>query len=151
MFCLLVRFHVLAAVAGGAIKDSTRSATARRFQPRIDASCRRIRAAISLGDRGDAVRILLTSLLDLLPPLLLRDLIDNALPQENSPGDLRRLTLLGIGMVLLPVISGLVGIWQRRVSSVVGEGIIYDLRLRLSDDMQRMGGCASLRIPAPGS
>ena len=83
--------------------------------------------------------ILLTSLLDLLPPLLLRDLIDNALPQENSPGDLRRLTLLGIGMVLLPVISGLVGIWQRRVSSVVGEGIIYDLRRALYDHMQRMG------------
>jgi len=83
--------------------------------------------------------ILLTSLLDLLPPLLLADLIDNALPQDGRPGDLTRLTWLGIGMVALPVIGGLIGIWQRRVGAIVGEGIIYDLRRALYDHMQRMG------------
>jgi len=85
------------------------------------------------------VGILLTSLLDLLPPLLLRDLIDNALPSEKGPGNLTRLTWLGIGMVALPFVSGLIGIGQRRVSSWVGEGIIYDLRRALYNHMQQMG------------
>jgi ATP-binding cassette subfamily B protein len=83
--------------------------------------------------------ILVTSLLDLLPPLLLRDLINNALPQDGRPGSITRLTWLGLGMVTIPFISGLLGVAQRRVSAWVGEGIIYDLRRALYDHMQHMG------------
>lgn len=83
--------------------------------------------------------ILATSLLDLLPPLLLRALVDRALPQGNRPGSLQLLTWIGLGMVALPFVSGLIGVAQRRVSSQVGEGIIYDLRRALFDHMQRMG------------
>lgn len=83
--------------------------------------------------------ILVGSLLDLLPPLLLRDLIDNALPQGDRPGDTRRLTWLALGMIALPLLSGLIGVFQRSRSSQVGEGIIYDLRRALYDHMQRMG------------
>ena len=83
--------------------------------------------------------ILLGSLLDLLPPLLLRDLIDNALPHDGRPGNLRRLNLLALGMIALPLLSGLIGVYQRSRSSRVGEGIIYDLRRALYDHMQRMG------------
>ncbi len=83
--------------------------------------------------------ILIGSLLDLLPPLLLRDLIDNALPNNGRPGDLRRLNFLAIGMIALPLLSGLVGVFQRSKSARVGEGIIVDLRRALYDHMQRMG------------
>lgn len=82
--------------------------------------------------------ILLGSLLDLLPPLLLRDLIDNALPNNGKPGNLQRLNLLAIGMIALPLLSGLIGVFQRSRASRVGEGIIYDLRRALYDHMQRM-------------
>ncbi len=83
--------------------------------------------------------ILLTSLLELLPPLLLRDLIDNALPQNGRPGSLTRLNWLALGMIGLPLLSGLIGIFHRTQSARVGEGIIYDLRGALYDHMQRMG------------
>jgi ATP-binding cassette subfamily B protein len=83
--------------------------------------------------------ILLTSLLDLVPPLLLRDLIDNALPQGDRPGNLTRLTFIGLAMVLLPLVSGLIDVAQRRLNAGVGEGLIYDLRRALYDHLQRLG------------
>jgi ATP-binding cassette subfamily B protein len=83
--------------------------------------------------------ILVGSLLDLLPPLLLRDLIDHALPHNGQPGNLARLNLLAVGMVGLPLLSGLIGVFQRSQSARVGEGLIYDLRRTLYDHMQRMG------------
>src|SRR5690349_16607830 len=49
------------------------------------------------------VGILVGSLLNLLPPLLLRDLIDHALPHAGQPGNLTRLNWLALGMVLLPL------------------------------------------------
>ena len=72
--------------------------------------------------------------LSLLTPLLIRDLIDNALPNR----DVRRLNLLALGMVAIPLANGLVGVLQRRLSASVGEGVIYDLRRALYTHMQRM-------------
>ncbi len=83
--------------------------------------------------------ILLTSLLDLLPPLLLRELINRALPQGDRPGNLQLLTWIGLGMVALPLVSGLIGVGQRKMSAWVGESLIYDLRRALYDHMQQMG------------
>ncbi|MDQ5854640.1 MAG: ABC transporter ATP-binding protein, partial [Chloroflexota bacterium] len=85
------------------------------------------------------VAILLGSLLDLLPPLLLRDLIDHALPNGDRPGNLARLNWLALGMISLPLLSGLIGVFQRTQSARVGEGLIFDLRRALYDHMQRMG------------
>ncbi|HSH82182.1 MAG TPA: ABC transporter ATP-binding protein [Herpetosiphonaceae bacterium] len=82
--------------------------------------------------------ILVGSLLDLLPPLLLRDLIDNALPAGDRPGNLTRLNWIALGMIALPTLSGLIGVFQRSQSARVGEGIIFDLRGALYDHMQRM-------------
>jgi ATP-binding cassette subfamily B protein len=80
------------------------------------------------------VAILLSSLLALLPPLLLRDLIDHALPNGTRPGNLRRLNPLALGMIALPLLSGLINVFQGAQSACVGEG-----RLRaLYDHMQRM-------------
>ncbi|MDX1665352.1 MAG: ABC transporter ATP-binding protein [Candidatus Promineifilaceae bacterium] len=78
--------------------------------------------------------ILVITGLSLVQPLLVRDLIDNALPNEN----LRRLNLLALAMVAVPLLNGLVGVLQRHVSAQVGEGIIYDLRRSLYSHMQQM-------------
>lgn len=78
--------------------------------------------------------ILLVTGLTLVSPLLFRDLIDNALPQRNY----RRLNLLALGMIGIPILNGLIGVWQRRISANVGEGIIFDLRRALYEHMQRM-------------
>jgi len=78
--------------------------------------------------------ILLTSGIGLISPLLYRDLIDNALPNR----DLQRLNWLAAGMVAIPLVSGLIGVWQRRLNSAIGEGVIYDLRRALYGHLQRM-------------
>ncbi|MGH2457912.1 MAG: ABC transporter ATP-binding protein [Chloroflexota bacterium] len=78
--------------------------------------------------------ILVTTLLALIPPLLYRNLIDVALPRH----DYARLDLLAVGMVGIPIVSGLVGVLQRYLASAIGEGIICDLRQSLYAHMQRM-------------
>ena len=80
------------------------------------------------------VTIVIISLLSLIPPLLIGDLIDNAIPEE----DLGRVTWLGIGMVLVPLFNGAFGVLQRWASASIGEGIIYDLRRQLFAHLQRM-------------
>jgi ATP-binding cassette subfamily B protein len=78
--------------------------------------------------------IVVISLLSLLPPLLMRALIDTAIPE----GDLKLVTYLGIGMVAVPLVNGVVGVIQRRSTAKMGEGIIYDLRRQLFDHLQHM-------------
>jgi ATP-binding cassette subfamily B protein len=78
--------------------------------------------------------ILLTTGLNLLTPLILRDLIDKTIPS----GNIRRLILLAISLLLIPVVGGSIGVVQRRLNALVGEGVIYDLRVALYARLQRM-------------
>ena len=80
------------------------------------------------------VTIIGISLLSLLPPLLIRNLIDVAIPEK----DLGRLSLLALGMIAVPVINGLLGVAQRYSSATVGEGLIFDLRSEVYAHLQRM-------------
>jgi ATP-binding cassette subfamily B protein len=80
------------------------------------------------------VTIIGISLLSLLPPLLIRNLIDVAIPEK----DLARLSLLALGMIAVPVINGLLGVAQRYSSATVGEGLIFDLRSDVYAHLQRM-------------
>ena len=80
------------------------------------------------------VAIGITALIGLIPPLLFRDLIDNVLPNR----DYARLNWLALGMIGIPVISGLISVAQRYLSARVGEGIICDLRQTMYDHLQRM-------------
>jgi ATP-binding cassette subfamily B protein len=57
----------------------------------------------------ELVCIVAVSLLGLVPPLLYRDLIDTAIPEQ----DLMRLNLLALGMIAIPLVSGLIGVAQR--------------------------------------
>jgi len=78
--------------------------------------------------------ILVITLLNLVPPLLTRDLIDRTLPQRNFS----RLTLLALGMITVPLLSGLLGVGQRFLSAFIGEGMIYDLRVAIYNHLQHM-------------
>ncbi len=75
-----------------------------------------------------------TALIGLVPPLLYRDLIDNVLPNR----DFSRLSLLALGMISIPVVSGLIDVGRRYLSARVGEGIIFDLRQTMYDHLQHM-------------
>jgi len=78
--------------------------------------------------------ILIVTLLGLAPPLLVRDLIDRALPDR----DFQRLTLLALGMLAVPLVNGLLGVAQRYLGASVGEGIICDLRTELFDRLTKI-------------
>jgi ATP-binding cassette subfamily B protein len=85
------------------------------------------------------VLILVQTALEMLTPLIFRDLLDNALPNGANPaGDVARLNMLGLGLVLIPISTSAIGIFIRRFNSAVGEGVIYDLRRSLFAHLQRM-------------
>ncbi|HEX2153440.1 MAG TPA: ABC transporter ATP-binding protein [Acidimicrobiia bacterium] len=83
---------------------------------------------------GVLLTVLVVSGLGVVPPILVRYLIGDAIPER----DVGLLTLLGVGMVLVPVVSALVGVVQRWWSSKAGEGIIFDLRRQLFEHLSRM-------------
>lgn len=80
------------------------------------------------------VAIIISSLIQLIPPLLYRDLIDNVLLNR----DVARLNLLAIAMIAIPLIGGLIDVGQRYLSARVGEGVIFDLRQQMYDHLQHM-------------
>jgi len=80
------------------------------------------------------VTIVGISLLELIPPLLYRDLIDNVLPNRNYT----RLNWLALGMVGIPILSGIMNVVQRFFSARAGEGIIFDLRQQMYTHLQQM-------------
>ena len=83
---------------------------------------------------GMLAMILLATGLTLLTPLVLRDLIDRTIPA----GNVQRLILLALCLLLIPAAVGAINVVQRRLNATVGEGVIYDLRVALFAHLQRM-------------
>jgi len=79
--------------------------------------------------------IVVTSLVELIPPLLYRDLFDTVLPNR----DYSRLAMLGVLMLTVPLVNSLIGVGERYLSPQIGEGLIFDLRQGMYDHLQRMG------------
>ena len=69
-----------------------------------------------------------------IPPLLARSLIDTAIPR----GDRRLVLLLAAAAVGLALAQAAFSLGQRFLSAVVGEGLIFDLRVALFDHVQAM-------------
>jgi ATP-binding cassette, subfamily B, bacterial len=92
--------------------------------------------------RGDAVRIgryllpawrpslliilciLATSVLGLVPPLLIREIIDRAIPAH----DRHLLELLVMGMIAAPLVAGLIGVGQNYLVTVMGQEVMFEIR-----------------------
>ena len=83
---------------------------------------------------GMLAAILVSTGLNLLVPLVLRDLIDHTIPA----GDLPRLLRLALALLAIPILSAGVNVFQRWLNAQVGEGVIYDLRATLYGHLQRM-------------
>ena len=78
--------------------------------------------------------ILLTAGLGLLTPLIFRDLIDEALPSR----DVQQLHLLSLLLIAVPLAIGALRLWQRKLSAEVAEELIFELRVKLFEHLQRM-------------
>jgi ATP-binding cassette subfamily B protein len=80
------------------------------------------------------VAILLTSFIGLINPILLKLLIDEALPRR----DFGLLNLYVGLMIALPILSGLIGIGQTYLNNVIGQRVMQDLRGALYSHLQSM-------------
>ncbi len=80
------------------------------------------------------VCILVVALLGLIPPLCTKWLIDDALPQHSMPQVWANIG----GMVGSAVAAAIIGVYQGYLNSVVGEGIMRDLRVRLVAHLHKM-------------
>lgn len=78
--------------------------------------------------------ILLTSLVGILPPLVFKRIIDDAIPRHDL-GQVNRLAALSFGLAIAQAALTFVGRWY---SARIGEGLIFDLRSALHDHVQRM-------------
>jgi ATP-binding cassette subfamily B protein len=77
--------------------------------------------------------IVITSLLGLVPPFLVKRIIDHAIPEGNRV----ELNWLVVAMVAAPLLSGLVGVWQNYLITVMGQGVMFDLRRAMYDRLLR--------------
>ena len=83
---------------------------------------------------GMLITILLGTGLALISPLIFRVLIDHVLPAR----DFRRLEILALALLLIPILTSLISIVQRRLNVGVSEGVTYDLRAALFSRLQHM-------------
>ncbi|MGI9053794.1 MAG: ABC transporter ATP-binding protein [Ilumatobacteraceae bacterium] len=89
------------------------------------------------------IAILAAALLALVPPLVVRAILDTAIPT----GDGAMITWLAIAAVVAALGDGGLQIIQRWCSARVGEGLIYDLRRALFAKVQRMPIAFFTRTP----
>jgi ATP-binding cassette, subfamily B, bacterial len=69
--------------------------------------------------------------LNLAPPLLVRGLIDDAIPTGRATDSATPLIPYILGLVLVPLAASLIGLGQQYLSTQIGQGILSDLRNRL--------------------
>ncbi|HWP62002.1 MAG TPA: ABC transporter ATP-binding protein [Candidatus Binatia bacterium] len=102
----------------------------RRTASRILAFFRPYRLPIAVS----VLAILVTSGLGLVNPFLLKLLIDDAIPSL----DFGKLNLYVGLMIVVPIVSGLIGVGQSYLNHVIGQSVMRDLRTALYAHLQRM-------------
>ncbi|MGH2401953.1 MAG: ABC transporter ATP-binding protein, partial [Candidatus Limnocylindria bacterium] len=83
-----------------------------------------------------ALLILVTVSIGVVNPILIKFVLDNLLP--GGPQDLGLLYLQVSLMVVLPIVTSAIGVWQSYLSNVVGQRVMNDLRLALYSHLQWM-------------
>jgi ATP-binding cassette subfamily B protein len=83
--------------------------------------------------------ILLTAGLGLVNPLLIKVVFDDIILGDSDPdARLRLLTIVVAAMILTPIISGGLGLWQTYTNNIVGQNVMQDLRNSLYAHLQHM-------------
>jgi len=91
----------------------------RRYRLRLGAVCALIFVAAALG---------------VVSPFLLRQVLDVAIPNQ----DMHLLTALVAGMVAIPIVTGVIGVYQTLLSNQVGQAVMHDLRTQVYRHLQRL-------------
>jgi ATP-binding cassette subfamily B protein len=86
-----------------------------------------------------AVLILITSAIGLINPLLIKVVFDNVILGSGPESDrLRLLLVVCLVMILSPIVSGVLGLWQTYTNNIVGQNVMQDLRNSLYSHLQHM-------------
>ena len=99
-----------------------------------------VRRVLAYADRyrsmliGFVATLLVSSLLSIIPALLVRRIIDDAIPD----GDRGLVNTLALVMIAIAIGSSVVSLAERWFSARIGESLIFDLRVQLFDHVQRM-------------
>ncbi len=83
---------------------------------------------------GFALTVTAGTFLGLLPPLVIREILDSAIVERNG----NYLNALFATLIAAAVGEALLSLLGRRLSAGIGEGLIFDLRRQLFDHVQHM-------------
>jgi ATP-binding cassette subfamily B protein len=78
--------------------------------------------------------IALSAGLAMITPFLLRDVLDTAIPQNDT----RLLAWLVGGMIAISIVTGALGVAQTWLSNLVGQRVMHDLRASVYRHLQRL-------------
>ncbi len=78
--------------------------------------------------------IALSAGLSMIPPFLLREILDQAIPDRNTG----LLTWLVLGMIAIAIATGALGVAQTYLSNIVGQEVMHDLRAAVYRHLQRL-------------
>lgn len=76
--------------------------------------------------------ITLSAIVALGSPLLLREMLDKAIPDK----DLRLVSILAIGMIAIAVVTSCLGVVQTWMSNSIGQKLMHQLRVRVYSHLQ---------------
>ncbi|WP_239028511.1 ABC transporter ATP-binding protein [Pseudonocardia acidicola] len=82
--------------------------------------------------------VLVSSGLGIVTPFLTQAAFDKALFPPGRGVDVPLLAWLVAGMIAIPVLSALIGVWQTWQTTLLGNRVMADLRGRLFEHLQRM-------------
>ena len=94
---------------------------------------------------GVLASIAAAAVLGLVPPILVKRVIDVAIPA----GDVGMLAWLSAGMVVGPLLAGLVNVGQKYLAAVISERLMFDVRVDLMRHLHRQSLGYFVRL-APG-
>ena len=80
------------------------------------------------------IAIILTTVLGLVNPLLIRYVFDDAI----GKGNLKLLIILVIIMIVTPIVAGVIGVGQSYLNNVIGQRVMRDFRNKLYHHLQSM-------------
>jgi ATP-binding cassette subfamily B protein len=78
--------------------------------------------------------IVVSSIISMLSPFLLRSVLDTALPHRDGA----LLSELVGGMIAIAIITGAFSVWQTYIANVIGQRVMHDLRASVYRHLQRM-------------
>lgn len=80
------------------------------------------------------ITLCLTTLAGLLPPLLIQNIVDKALPNKN----MHLLTMLVLSSVGAILCSGLLNVLQSFLNTHISQNIVYDIKNQMYEHLQKM-------------